>query len=213
MKSHSPVWRGLRLYVALWLFVWSITSSLAIAQANNCTFDRQNPTLESARSSFGKLDYDCAREELLALLDIEGIQDNVAADAHGLLAAIYFSDEGSRSFPVRKIVVQQELVNAIRLDSLWTGPLAINEELLRIWLEDARERVREERDQARQDSLAAISLQADSLSQSSRGFLRYVLAAAGSAAIGVTIWLLTKTDPADDQGTATTPDFPGPPGN
>jgi hypothetical protein len=60
------------------------------AQNRPCVYDAERPTLEHARVSFRSLDYLCAERELQDLLRQPDLGLKAKADAHVLMAAVYY---------------------------------------------------------------------------------------------------------------------------
>jgi hypothetical protein len=68
-----------------------VLPSIGSAQTPQCPYDRAKPTLESARISFKSLNYRCAEQEIEDVLKNPALSIEEKADAHVLLAAVYFA--------------------------------------------------------------------------------------------------------------------------
>jgi len=95
----------------------------AVSWAQECSYDRANPSLDNARISFKSLDYKCAEEEINDFLKLESIPIEQRADAHVLLAAVYYAKSKNDS-EKRNLVVDQ-FKAAFRAYRAWRGELDI----------------------------------------------------------------------------------------
>lgn len=105
-------------------FLNTILPSAISGQTSGCNYDRNDPSLESARISFKSLNYLCAEEEIEACLQKPDITLEERADAHVLLAAVYYAkvkNEGEK----RNRVIEQ-FKQAFRSYRDWKGELDIS---------------------------------------------------------------------------------------
>ena len=68
-----------------------VLPQMAEAQTTDCPFDKDNPTIDNARYNFKVTNYDCAELELQALLADPNLELQAKADAHVLLASVYYA--------------------------------------------------------------------------------------------------------------------------
>jgi hypothetical protein len=112
-----------RPLVAWCVFVLQLHLVGAVAFGQNtpdCGYDRDNPTLAGARQTYQLFfNFACAEQELLDLLKRDNLTLHEKAEAHALLAIVYYLS--SPNDPQRADKVREELKSAIRLDTAWTG--------------------------------------------------------------------------------------------
>lgn len=113
------------IYPLLLCFIQMIlTPALLMAQAIECPYDKSNPTIENARSSFISADYDCAEHELLDYLQIDKLTDELKADAHILLATVHYLN--LRDDIDKKTKVIEQFKAAFKSNPDWRGKLEID---------------------------------------------------------------------------------------
>lgn len=124
MRRHSI---AARLVVQLLVFCFlnmMLLSTPGLTKPIDCPYDKANPTLENARLSFRTLNYQCAEQEIEDFLLLEKITIEEKADAHVLLAAVYYAklknDESKR-----KQVINQ-FKEAFKAYRAWKGDLDIS---------------------------------------------------------------------------------------
>jgi hypothetical protein len=117
----------------------------------DCAYNRNQPTLENARLLFKITDYRCAEMELKDLLASDSLGLQTRADAHVLLAAVYYAK--LRDEEEKESKVMAELVAAFKAFREWRGELDIKSEEFRSLLEKAKKKVDE---QAEQEAQAAV---------------------------------------------------------
>lgn len=93
------------------------------AQEVECPFDKANPTIDNARYNFKITNYDCAELELKTLLADEAIELQTKADAHVLLAAVYYAK--IRNDEEKRNLVVEQFVAAFKSLRSWRGDLDI----------------------------------------------------------------------------------------
>lgn len=120
--------------------------TIGMSQPIECQYDADNPTLESARLSFRTLNYACAEEEINAFLGLDDITIEEKADAHVLLAAVYYAklknDEEKRNRVINQF---KEAFKAYRA---WKGDLDISSTEFFEMMQTARAQVDEEAESA-----------------------------------------------------------------
>ncbi len=118
-----------------------VAVSLGVLSADevSCDFNSENPRVLHAKMFFTGGQYACAEEELKALLDKPDINQHTAADAHMLLAAVYFQtiDGGN----ARRQKTREQFILGLRADRNWSGNLAVSSAEFITIFNDARELV------------------------------------------------------------------------
>ena len=100
-----------------------VLPQLVQAQTTDCPFDQDNPSIENARYNFRITNYDCAEIELQTLLADENLDMQVKADAHVLLAAVYYAK--IRDDEQKQDLVVEQFVAAFKAFRNWRGDLDI----------------------------------------------------------------------------------------
>lgn len=77
--------------VLLCFLQMTLFSAAGPIRAADCPYDADNPSLDNARISFRSLNYTCAEQEILDLLNKADLTIEDKADAHVLLAAVYYA--------------------------------------------------------------------------------------------------------------------------
>ena len=135
-KDHScfrPI-RFILLLISMWV---AINPCFLIAQTAECKYPGGLPTVENARLSFRSADLVCAKKELKDILTREGISRKTRADAHMLLASVYYIEETDDI--TRRIKVKQEIVEVFLAYRDWQGQFEIRSSEFRKIFSDARE--------------------------------------------------------------------------
>ena len=124
------------------LLVFAITlilPELLCAQTANCGYDEANLSIENARKNFKITNYPCAEEELNLMLANKSLALQERADAHVLMASVYYAmmrddDEKSRK-------VTEQFVQAFKAFRTWKGDVDIKSPEFLSMMEQARELV------------------------------------------------------------------------
>ncbi len=114
------------------------------AQTTDCPFDKTNPTIENARYNFRITNYDCAEQELQALLAQENLDLQVKADAHVLLASVYYAK--IRNDEEKRNLVIEQFVAAFGALRSWRGDLDIKSPEFMAMMQQAQELVDNKQD-------------------------------------------------------------------
>ncbi len=123
MHSCTSLIRGVAA-LTLAVFVQSLVlPALVQAQTAPCTFNKEKPSLVNARLNFRITNYACAEEELQALLAIDTLNLQTKADAHVLLAAVYYAK--LRNSAEKRDRVMEQFVAAFKAFRDWRGELDI----------------------------------------------------------------------------------------
>ncbi len=115
--------------------------SLGILSADevSCDFNADNPRVLHAKMYFTGGQYACAEQELIALLERPDINRHAAADAHMLLAAVYFQTTDAEG--ARRQKTREQFILGLRADRKWSGNLAVSSAEFITIFNDARELV------------------------------------------------------------------------
>lgn len=119
-----------------------VLPSIGSAQTSPCPYDRAKPTLESARISFKSLNYRCAEQEIQDVLKNPALSIEDKADAHVLLAAVYFAMLKNDTEKRNRVIDQfKEAFKAYRE---WKGELDISSTEFIDMMKQAQEQVDKE---------------------------------------------------------------------
>jgi hypothetical protein len=118
-----------------------VVSSLGVLSADevSCDFNADNPRVLHAKMFFTGGQYACAEQELSALLERQDINRHAAADAHMLLAAVYFQTIQDRN--TRRQKAREQFILGLRANRKWSGNLAVSSAEFITIFNDARELV------------------------------------------------------------------------
>ncbi|MEZ5360366.1 MAG: hypothetical protein R3F48_16240 [Candidatus Zixiibacteriota bacterium] len=145
MKKHGFAKQAIAQVVLLCFVQMLFFPVVGFSQPLECQFDKSNPTLENARLSFRTLNYACAEEEIEAFLKLEDITIEEKADAHVLLAAVYYAklknDEEKRN------QVVSQFKQAFQAYRAWKGDLDISSTEFFEMMQEAQAQVDEEAEQ------------------------------------------------------------------
>ncbi|MEW6411717.1 MAG: hypothetical protein AB1483_04490 [Candidatus Zixiibacteriota bacterium] len=114
------------------------------AQTTDCSFDKSNPTIENARYNFRITNYDCAEQELQALLAQKDLDIQAKADAHVLLASVYYAK--IRNNEEKQNLVIEQFVAAFQAFRNWRGDLDIKSPEFMAMMAQAQELVDKQED-------------------------------------------------------------------
>jgi len=98
--------------------------TMSLAQAPDCQYDRAKPSLDSARINFKSLNYKCAEQEILDALSQGALSIEEKADAHVLLAAVYYAMLKNDSQKRNRVIEQFKA--AFQAYREWRGELDIS---------------------------------------------------------------------------------------
>ncbi|MBN2227472.1 MAG: hypothetical protein JW763_08910 [candidate division Zixibacteria bacterium] len=142
MRSGSLLFRTLAL-VVLTVFIQSILLfGISPAQTSGCDFDPDKPSIDHARMSFKMLNYRCAEEELNVLLAKETVDIEDKANAHVLLASVYYAM--LKDNDEKRDRVMEEFVKAFKSYREWRGELDIKSSEFLDLMEAAKDQVDQE---------------------------------------------------------------------
>jgi hypothetical protein len=187
---------------------------LAHSQTGECDYDRQNPSLESARKSFQVFDFQCAEQEIQDLLMQKSLSLEEKANAHVLLAAVYF--EMLQGDAQRRGKILDQFKEAFRSYRDWRGDLDIQSPEFRAIMEEAKKDILAETNASAQKNAATEAPvvtrppHADSGSRMG-GSTKWILIGLGVGAVGIAALALGGGGGGNGNGDNTLPGFPSHP--
>ncbi len=124
MRRHSIAARAVVRLLVFCFLSTMLLSTPGLTKPVDCPYDKANPSLENARLSFRTLNYACAEQEIEAFLLLEEITIEEKADAHVLLAAVYYAKLKNDADKRNQVINQfKEAFKAYRA---WKGDLDIS---------------------------------------------------------------------------------------
>ncbi|UCD62550.1 MAG: hypothetical protein JSW34_07210 [Candidatus Zixiibacteriota bacterium] len=123
MYKRAGVLKAGAIFVLLVFLQALVLPEFVQAQTPECPFDKDNPSIENARYNFKITNYDCAEVELKTLLADENLDLQIKADAHVLLAAVYYAK--IRDDEQKQDLVIEQFVAAFKAFRNWRGDLDI----------------------------------------------------------------------------------------
>jgi hypothetical protein len=142
MKSKCRGSTGLVL-MTLAVFLHAILFPvLSHAQAVDCNYDPASPSIENARKNFKITNYVCAEKELKDFLAQEDITLEDRANAHVLLASVYYAM--MRDDEAKSQKVTEQFVAAFKAFRAWKGNVDIKSPEFLALMEKAKEMVDQE---------------------------------------------------------------------
>jgi hypothetical protein len=124
MPRNNPAFRATAVILLAAFLQIAIFSAPARAQAPDCPYDKANPSLDNARINFKSLNYRCAELEIQDYLNLESLNTSQKADAHVLLAAVYYAK--SKNEDEKRSLVIDQFKEAFRAYREWRGELDIS---------------------------------------------------------------------------------------
>lgn len=119
-----------------------LISDSSFGQTTDCIYDTNAPSIDHARNSFKTLNYKCAEKEIIDFINTDTISLRSRADAHVLLAAIYYGmlkdDQG------KKDKVVEQFKQAFRAFKNWQGELDIRSSEFKGMMDEAKSQVEQE---------------------------------------------------------------------
>jgi hypothetical protein len=114
-----------------------------MAQATiTCPYDSAAPTLDHARQTFKALNYNCAEMEINDLLKKEDLSLEEKANAHVLMAAVYYAKLKDSKEKQHKVI--EQFAQAFRSYANWSGDLDIKSTEFLSMMEQAKSLVETE---------------------------------------------------------------------
>lgn len=215
---RDRMYRSLAAFVVMTYFSAFAWPEHVAAQSSDCGYNRSAPSLASARASFQEFDFFCAERELGDLLKVSSLSAGVQADAHALLAAIYFQTLPDNQNRREKVIEEFRRTYSLRPD--WRGQPDVQTPAFRDLMTEAKRQV----DQLRQkekpptSSSGTANQPTPAIKESKpagggKSKKTWLYVAAGAAAVGVAVLALGGGGGGGGNGgDGTLPDFPPPPG-
>jgi hypothetical protein len=142
MRTDHPLFRIIGV-IALVCFIQGVVLPVAArGQTPECPYDRTKPSLDNARISFKSLDYHCAEQEIMDYLNLGNLTIEQRADAHVLLAAVYYAK--SKNDSEKKKLVISQFKEAFRAYRDWRGELDISSTEFIEMMNEAKDQVDQE---------------------------------------------------------------------
>ena len=123
MTKHFHLLRFCSVIMLVAFLFSVVVPNMVLAQASDCNYDTGNPTIKNARKNFLALNYHCAELELTDLLKDESLNTQQRADAHILLAEVYYAKVRNEGEKEDKVIGQ--FVAAFKSYRDWRGELNI----------------------------------------------------------------------------------------
>nr|MBN2276480.1 hypothetical protein [candidate division Zixibacteria bacterium] len=138
VRKHSVFRVTAIILLALYLH-GAVLSGISFGQTTDCGYDPGQPSLTNARKSFLALNYKCAEQELEAYLKLENISIEDRANAHVLLAEVYYARV--RDNDEKRDMVMEQFVAAFQSYREWRGELNIKSPEFMSMMKDAQDLV------------------------------------------------------------------------
>ncbi|MBN1211622.1 MAG: hypothetical protein JXA92_03515 [candidate division Zixibacteria bacterium] len=142
MKKNGIAFRVIAVALLVALSNLLILPGSALAQSGDCAYDKNKPSLESARISFKSLNYQCAENEIQDFLMLDNVSIEDKASAHVLLAAVYYAMVKNHN--EKRDRVLNQFKEAFRSYREWAGELDISSTEFIDLMKKAQELVDEE---------------------------------------------------------------------
>ncbi len=142
MPKQNGIFRALCLLLLLMYLQSTLIVSGVLAQGLDCGYGPAGPDLEHARQSFKALNYQCAEQEINDLLNNPNIDLELKANAHVLMAAVYYAKV--RDTREKEKAVVDEFARAFRAYQDWQGDLDIKSSEFAAMMEKAKLMVEDE---------------------------------------------------------------------
>jgi len=124
MHTDHPLFRIIGVIALVCFLQGVVLPAAARGQTPECPYDRTKPSLDNARISFKSLDYHCAEQEIMDYLELDNLTIEQRADAHVLLAAVYYAK--SKNDSEKKKLVINQFKEAFRAYRDWRGELDVS---------------------------------------------------------------------------------------
>ena len=145
---------SLTLVLISHLVVMVLPIGVLAQESINCPYDKNAPTLDHARQTFKGLNYNCAELELDDLLKDGSLTLEEKADAHVLMAAVYYAKLKDTKEKRSKVI--EQFAQAFRSYADWSGDVDIKSTEFLSMMEQAKSLVNTEIKTPDIDTLVAI---------------------------------------------------------
>jgi len=200
--------------VLTFAYLWSLLfAQVQSVRAADCSYDTSNPSIGSARTSFQIFDFECAEKELLDVLKKKDLGMEDRANAHMLLAAVYYEMFQGETHRRQKILEQfEEAFTAYRN---WKGTLDIQSPEFRELMEEARASVESQQKQEEPEQ-PVISRNPTGTTAQKGSSKKWLLIGLGAVVVVGGVALAAGgggggNGDGGGNGTTALPDFPDPP--
>jgi len=133
---------SLTLVLISYLVVTVLPIGVLAQESISCPYDKNAPTLNHARQTFKGLNYNCAEMELDDLLKDESLTLEEKADAHVLMAAVYYAKLKDSKEKRSKVI--EQFAQAFRSYANWSGDVDIKSTEFLSMMEQAKNLVNTE---------------------------------------------------------------------
>ncbi len=137
-----------------YLIVTILPIGVLAQESISCPYDKDAPSLEHARQTFKGLNYNCAEMEINDLLKDESLSLEDKANAHVLMAAVYYAKLKDVKEKRNKVI--EQFAKAFRSYADWSGDLDIKSTEFLSMMEHAKSLVGTEIKAPDLDTLVAI---------------------------------------------------------
>ncbi len=224
MRKHFKMFRVASVLLLVIYGHSLVLPNMAFGQESDCPFDPDNPTLANARKSFLALNYTCAEEELNVLLKSETLTTEERADAHVLLAEVYYAKVRNDKEKRDKVITQ--FVAAFNSYREWKGELNIKspefmgmmKEAQTLVDQQAAEKPAEEavaieeaEKPAEEEEIEEAAVPVMEAGKKKPWYTKWWAIALGVGVVAGGVVLLTGGGEEEKPTDNTLPDFPGPP--
>lgn len=218
IKKHH-VFRTTSVLMLLVYLQTFVLSGAVFGQDSECSYEPGNPTLDSARKSFLALNYKCAEEELNALLAVDTMSIEEKANAHVLLAEVYYAKV--RNDSEKRDKVMEQFVAAFNSYREWRGELNIKSPEFMAMMKEAQTQVDQEKADVKAAQEAAVVAETPKVTEPAKKeegkkkawYTQWWAIALGVGVVAGAV-VLAGGGGGDDGGTTPAtelPDFPPPP--
>jgi len=145
---------SLTLVLISYLVVAVLPIKLLAQESINCPYDKEAPSLEHARLTFKSLNYNCAEMEINDLLKDESLSLEEKANAHVLMAAVYYAKLKDSKEKRSKVI--EQFAKAFRSYADWSGDVDIKSTEFLSMMEQAKSLVQTEIKKPDIDTLIAV---------------------------------------------------------
>lgn len=223
MRKHLKMFRIASILLLVIYGHSLFLPNIAFGQESDCPFDADNPTLASARKSFLALNYICAEKELDLLLKSETLTTEERADAHVLLAEVYYAKVRNDKEKRDKVITQ--FVAAFNSYREWKGELNIKSPEFMGMMKEAQTMVDQKAAEEPAEEAAAVE-EAEKPTEEEEieeaavpvmeakkkpWYTNWWAIALGVGVVAGGVVLLTGGGDDEEPVDNTLPDFPGPP--
>jgi len=184
-----------------------IPAGIALAEVNDCGYDSTAPDLEHARQSFKQINYRCAEQELNDLLSQEDLNIELKANAHVLLAAVYYTI--LRDATEKEQMVVDQFAEAFRSYQDWSGDLDIKSSKFAALMETAKGLVEEEKAEPKETKSPVVPTEEKQVKKKAWYTQWWAIALGVGVIAGVAV--AAGGGSSDGGGTAVLADFPDTP--